>query len=92
MQDVYGQTAVLLAADGGHQAIVKKLLAAGATIDRFSTNHNTPLHAASFMGHTEVRALGYSSYTAVMGRAVSLYLSAVLSGQEAFLGCLGSTA
>lgn len=62
MQDVKGNTAVLLAAAAGQQAIVKMLLAAGATIDRFNTTHNTPLHAASIMGHTEVRALSHMSY------------------------------
>ena len=52
MKEVNGQTALLMAAWGGHVEIVRALLAAGAEVDRGKDGHPRPLYKAAYGGHT----------------------------------------
>ena len=49
-----GFTGLILAAQGGHLAIVDTLLARGATLDRATRNGNRALTGAAQFGHVEV--------------------------------------
>ena len=50
----YGETALHLAASGGHSAVVKVLLAAGATVGIMDYYDWTPLHRAALGGHLAI--------------------------------------
>ena len=50
----YGETALYLAAAGGHTAVAKALLAAGATVDARTYFSYTPLHLAAWNGHLAI--------------------------------------
>ncbi|KAK4883551.1 hypothetical protein RN001_006870 [Aquatica leii] len=52
--DIEGQTALFHAAMGGHLGVVKRLVEAGALIDRRNKESRTALHAASERGHVDV--------------------------------------
>jgi len=46
-----GETAIHLAAAGGHTEIIRLLLSAGAAVNEIDDNYNTPLMYAAFSNH-----------------------------------------
>ena len=52
--DDVGMTPLLYTTEGGHEVVVNALLAAGAEVDKASTDGSTPLKCAAKRGHEVV--------------------------------------
>lgn len=82
-----------LAAGRGHLAVVELLLAAGATVSRWSHDGSTPLHEAALRGHFEVAkaliAAGANSRATDNG-GHSVLCAALVSGNTALIELLRS--
>ena len=56
-KDKDGNTALHLAAAGGHTQVAAELLAHGAEVDARNQNGSTPLHGAVYQGHIDIAKL-----------------------------------
>lgn len=65
LHDLHGQAALHVAARMGQAQVVKVLLEAGANADQADVDGWTPLRAAAWGGHTEVRNNNFEFFSKV---------------------------